>query len=58
MAEKQNSKKDFEVEYKRAVEILREILCVSSNECESDHDIYDFLKGNNELPDDYVPYWE
>ena len=50
--------KDYEYEYGRAVEIMRAILTVSSNECEYDEDIHDFLKQNNELPENYKPYWE
>ena len=44
--------------YDEAVELLRGILCESGQECEYDKDIYEFLKENNELPEDYTPYWE
>lgn len=44
--------------YDEAVGILRNILCESGMECEYDKDIYQFLESNDELPDDYEPYWE
>lgn len=41
-----------------AVGLLKNILCESGQECEYDKDIYKFLKENNELPEDYEPYWD
>lgn len=53
-----SSTKNYKHEYERAVAILNSILTVSGNECEYDQDIYDFLKENDELPENYTPYWE
>jgi len=41
-----------------AVEILKSILTESGVECEYDQEIFSFLKENNDLPDNFVPYWE
>ncbi len=43
--------------YKRAVELLQNVLLESSMENEFDKDIYEFLKEENQLPDGYSPYW-
>jgi hypothetical protein len=47
-----------EEQLEQANELLRNILCESGMECEYDKDIYEYLKENNELPDDYTPYWD
>lgn len=47
-----------EIQLEEANTILRNILCESGSECEYDKEIYDYLKENNELPEDYEPYWD
>lgn len=41
-----------------AVGLLKNVLCDSGVENDFDKEIYEFLKENNELPEDYNPYWE
>ncbi len=48
---------DYKERYENAVELLRAVLTESGIENDFDENIYDFLKENDELPDDYTPYW-
>lgn len=42
----------------KAFDLFRGILIESAMESDYDREIYKFLKAHNELPADYVPYWE
>lgn len=48
---------DYKERYENAVELLRAVLTESGIENDFDENIYDFLKENDELPDNYTPYW-
>ncbi|OQA45815.1 MAG: hypothetical protein BWY47_01925 [Bacteroidetes bacterium ADurb.Bin302] len=48
---------DYKERYENAVELLRAVLTESGMENDFDENIYDFLKENDELPDNYTPYW-
>ncbi len=43
---------------KSAFNLLRSVLSIASSENEFDEEIYTFLKENNQLPKDYIPYFE
>ena len=48
---------DYKERYENAVELLLAVLTESGIENDFYENIYDFLKENDELPDDYTPYW-
>lgn len=41
-----------------AVELLEKVLVQSLNPTQFDDEIYDYLKKNNFLPEQFIPYWE
>lgn len=54
--ERENTNTDT-VRIQSAFNLLRAVLTQSSIENEYDEEIYCFLKENNQLPNDYVPYF-
>ncbi len=48
----------MEEKLNNAFSLLRAVLLESGMENEFDRDIYEFLKKNGALPEDYKPYWE
>lgn len=42
----------------RAIDLLKAILLESGMECEYDREIYELLKEANQLPENYIPYWQ
>ncbi len=54
--ERENTNTDT-IRIQSAFNLLRAVLTQSSIENEYDEEIYSFLKENNQLPNDYVPYF-
>lgn len=48
----------MEKKLNQAYSLLRLVLCYSTVESEFDVEIHEFLLNNNELPENWHPYWE
>jgi hypothetical protein len=42
----------------KAIELLQDVLLCTFNEEEQDKEIYEYLKQEGSVPEDFIPYWE